>query len=53
MKLAGDPNNPVRIKDDATPAELREEILRPLGTPVEGGVIDPETLPARKVPAAN
>ena len=27
MKLAGDPNNPVRFKDDATADELREEIM--------------------------
>jgi hypothetical protein len=26
MKLAGDPNNPVRIRDDATADELRAEI---------------------------
>ena len=31
VKLAGDPNNPARFKDDATAAELREEIMRRLG----------------------
>ena len=30
VKLAGDPNNPLRIKDDATADELREEIMRRL-----------------------
>jgi hypothetical protein len=29
-KLAGDPNNPVRIKDDATADELRAEIMSKL-----------------------
>jgi hypothetical protein len=28
MKLAGDPTNPVRFKEDATADELREEIVR-------------------------
>jgi hypothetical protein len=31
VKLAGDPNNAVPFKDDATVEELREEILRRLG----------------------
>ena len=43
MKLAGDPNNPVRFKDDATANELREEIMHHLGVLVDGGVIDLET----------
>src|SRR5271168_4304855 len=28
VKLAGDPNNPVRFKDDATAEELRAEMMR-------------------------
>jgi hypothetical protein len=28
VKLAGDPNNPVRFKDDATADELRAEMMR-------------------------
>ena len=31
MNLAGDPNNPVRFKDDATADELRAEINAGLG----------------------
>ena len=27
VRLAGDPNNPLRFKDDATADELREEIM--------------------------
>jgi hypothetical protein len=46
MKLAGDPTNPVRFKEDATADELREEIMRHLSILIEGGVIDLETLPA-------
>jgi hypothetical protein len=30
VKLAGDPNNPARFKDDATADELREEVMRRL-----------------------
>jgi hypothetical protein len=48
MKLAGDPNKPVRIKDDATLQELREEIMRHLRVPVDGGVLDLEELLAAK-----
>jgi hypothetical protein len=53
MKLAGDPNNPVRFKDDATANELREEIMHHLGVLVDGGVIDLEALSASKRPKAN
>jgi hypothetical protein len=28
MKLAGDPNNPVRIRDDASIEELRAEMMK-------------------------
>src|SRR5271168_5157764 len=37
MKLAGDPNNPVRIKDDATADELRAELMKHLGILIDGG----------------
>ena len=45
MKLAGDPNSPLRFKDDASAAELREEIMRRLGVLHEAGVIDLKALP--------
>jgi hypothetical protein len=45
VKLAGDPNNPVRFKDDATADELREEVMRRLGILAEAGVIDLKALP--------
>jgi hypothetical protein len=53
VKLAGDPNNPVRIKDDATADELREEIMRRLRMLAEAGVIDLAALPASKGGIAN
>ena len=31
VRLAGDPNNPLRFKDDATADELREEIMHHFG----------------------
>jgi hypothetical protein len=46
MKLAGDPNNPVRIRDDATVEELRAEMMKHLGILIDGGPIDLEALPA-------
>jgi hypothetical protein len=42
MKLAGDPNNPVRIRDDATVEELRAEMMKHLGILIDGGLIDLE-----------
>ena len=39
MKLAGDPNNPVRIRDDATVEELRAEMMKHLGILIDGGLI--------------
>ena len=45
MKLAGNPNNSARFKDDATADELREEIMRRLGVLHEAGVIDLRALP--------
>jgi hypothetical protein len=40
MKLAGDPNNPVRFKDDATADKLRAEMMRRIAELSEAGVID-------------
>jgi hypothetical protein len=53
MKLAGDPNNPVRIKDYATADELRTEIMEKLAILREAGVIDLEALPPPKRGIAN
>jgi hypothetical protein len=38
VKLAGDPNNPSRIRDDATADELRGEILKHMGILIDGGL---------------
>jgi hypothetical protein len=40
IKLAGDPNNPVRFKDDATADELRAEMMRRVAELSEAGIID-------------
>jgi hypothetical protein len=48
MKLAGDPNNPWRIKDDATADELRAELMRHLARLTDAGIIDLQALPAPK-----
>ena len=53
VKLAGDPNNPVRFKDDASADELRQEVMRRLGILAEAGVIDLAALPAPKGGIAN
>ena len=53
MKLAGDPNNPARIKDDASIEELRAEMMKHLGILIEGGLIDLEALPAPNRGMAN
>jgi hypothetical protein len=53
MKLAGDPNNPVRIKDDATADEIRTELMKHLGILIDGGLIDLEALPAPNRGIAN
>ena len=37
VKLAGDPNNPARFKDDATADELRAEVMRRLMILQEAG----------------
>ena len=46
MKLAGDPNNPVRFKENATADELRAEIMKHIALLSDAGVIDLEALPA-------
>jgi hypothetical protein len=53
VKLAGEPNNPMRVWDNASAAELHAEIMRHLGILVEGGVIDLEALPVPKRQKAN
>jgi hypothetical protein len=53
VKPADDPNYPLRIKDDATADELREEIMRHIGFLVDGGIIDLEALPVPKASTAN
>ena len=45
VKLAGDPINPARFKDDATADELRAEIMKRLTALSEAGVLDLEALP--------
>jgi hypothetical protein len=53
MKLAGDPNNPVRFNDNATADELRAEIMKRLRILVSAGLIDLKALPAPKGGIAN
>ena len=53
VKLAGDPNNPARFKDDASADELREEIMRRLRTLVSAGLIDLNALPVPDPGIAN
>jgi hypothetical protein len=53
VKLAGDPNAPARIRDDATLEELRAEMHKHLNILIEGGLIDLEALLAEKRRAAN
>jgi hypothetical protein len=53
VKLAGDPNNPARFRDDATADELREEVMRRLGILAAAGVIDLKALPVPKRGIAN
>jgi hypothetical protein len=45
VKLAGDPNNPARFKDDATADELRAELMKRLRILVSAGLIDLKALP--------
>ena len=46
MKLAGDPNNPARFKDDATADELRAELMKRIEILTSAGLIDLQALPA-------
>ena len=46
VKLAGDPNNPARFKDDATADELRAELMKRVKILVSAGLIDLKALPA-------
>jgi hypothetical protein len=46
VKLAGDPNNPVHFRDDATTDELRAEIMKRLEILTSAGLIDLQALPA-------
>jgi hypothetical protein len=50
VKLAGDPNNPIRFKDDATAEELRAEMMRRIAELRDAGVIDLTALPPPKRP---
>ncbi len=45
MKLAGNPNNPVHFRDDATADELRAEIMKRIATLQDAGLIDLKALP--------
>jgi hypothetical protein len=53
VKLAGDPNNPMRIKEGATLEELRAEMHKHLNILIEGGYVDLEALLAEKRRTAN
>ena len=53
MKLAGDPNNPARFRDDATADELRAEIMKRIATLQDAGLIDLRALPAPDGGTAN
>jgi hypothetical protein len=45
VKLAGDPGNPVRFKDDASADEIRAELMKRLEILVSAGLIDLKALP--------
>jgi hypothetical protein len=53
MKLAGDPNNSMRIKDDATVEEIRAELMKHMMILIDGGLIDLEALPVPNRGIAN
>jgi hypothetical protein len=46
VKLAGDPNNSVRFKDDASADELRAEIMKRISELSRAGYLDLAALPA-------
>ena len=53
VKLAGDPNNPVRFRDDASADELRAELTKRLKILVSAGLIDLKALPVPDSGIAN
>jgi hypothetical protein len=53
MKLAGDPNNPARFKDNATADELRAELTKHLTRLTEAGILDLQALPVPDYGIAN
>jgi hypothetical protein len=48
VKLAGDPNNSLRVWDNATAEELRAEMMKRIAAMRDAGVIDLTTLPPPK-----
>jgi hypothetical protein len=53
MKLAGDPNNPMRVFDNASADELRAETMRRIAVLRDAGLIDLEALPVPEPGIAN
>jgi hypothetical protein len=53
VKLAGEPNNPIRVFDNASADELRAEVMKHLCRLIDGGVIDLEALPVPNGGIAN
>ena len=45
-KILGDPNSPLRIRDDASADEIRAEIMKRLAVLTSAGLIDLQALPA-------
>jgi hypothetical protein len=43
-QLAGDPNNPLRVYDNASTEELRAEIVKHIGILTNAGILDLEAL---------
>ena len=52
-KLAGDPNNPLRVFDNASADELRAETMRRIAVLRDAGLIDLEALPVPEPRIAN
>jgi hypothetical protein len=50
VKLAGDPNNPMRIREDANTVELRAEIMKRLADLADDRVIGLASLAVAEVP---
>ena len=51
MKLAGDPNSPLRIRDVASADEIRAEIMKRLAVLTSAGLIDLVDLEALPAPS--